>query len=100
MSVASFPPDAVPVNAAHLTAIMVKPFSGRRRPRRASEGRAPGTLSSSGPAVAPPPATKELVAATLTSKAAAVLDADALTVFRDEPSVMLALLREPAVLTP
>jgi len=41
-----------------------------------------------------------MVAAALASKAAAVLDADALTAFKGEPQAMLALLREPAVLTP
>jgi hydroxyethylthiazole kinase-like uncharacterized protein yjeF len=98
VSVAS-PPDAVPINAAALTAIMVKPFA-------AASGLADLLKDERlnavviGPGCGTGKATKELVAAVLTSKAAAVLDADALTAFKDEPNVMLTLLREPAVLTP
>jgi NAD(P)H-hydrate epimerase len=53
-----------------------------------------------GPGCGVSPATQELVAAVLRSEAAAVLDADALTSFKDEPRVLFKLLREPAVLTP
>jgi hydroxyethylthiazole kinase-like uncharacterized protein yjeF len=45
-------------------------------------------------------ATQELVASVLASKAAAVLDADALTAFKEAPMPLFALLRERAVLTP
>jgi NAD(P)H-hydrate epimerase len=44
--------------------------------------------------------TRELVAATLASQAAVVLDADALTSFTDGPNALFVQLREPAVLTP
>jgi NAD(P)H-hydrate epimerase len=98
VSVAS-PPDAVAVNAAHLTAIMVKPFSGAgglsdllKDERLNAVVIGPGCGTGRG--------TKEMVAAVLTSKAAAVVDADALSAFKDEPNVMLALLRQPCVLTP
>jgi NAD(P)H-hydrate epimerase len=98
VSVAS-PPDAVPVNAAALTAIMVKPFAGA--------GGLADLLKDArfnavviGPGCGVGRATQDLVAAVLASKAAAVLDADALTSFKDEPSALFALLREPAVLTP
>ncbi len=98
VSVAS-PPDAVAVNAAALTAIMVKPFSGSagladllKDPRFNSVVIGPGCGVGRD--------TEELVAAILGSKAAAVLDADALTSFRNEQKVLFALLREPAVLTP
>jgi len=87
------------VNAAALTAVMVKPFAGAagladllRDPRLNSVVIGPGCGTGR--------ATKEMVAAVLVSQAAAVLDADALTAFKDEPNVMLALLREPCVLTP
>lgn len=91
--------EAVPVLAAALTAIMVKPIAG-------SGGLA--TLLSDrrfnavviGPGCGTGPATRDLVAAVLASSAAAVLDADALTVFRDDPQALFLLLREPAVLTP
>jgi NAD(P)H-hydrate epimerase len=98
VSVAS-PMDAVAVNAAALTAIMVKPFAGASGLAEILKDERLNSVVI-GPGCGTRPATKELVAAVLTSKAGAVLDADALTVFRDEPSVMLALLREPAVLTP
>src|SRR5207248_9049040 len=79
VSVAS-PLSAVSVNAAALTAIMVKPFAG-------ADGLARVLADSRLNAVAIGPrcgvgrATQELVAATLATKAAVVLDADALTSF-------------------
>ena len=98
VSVAS-PPDAVPVNAAALTAIMVKPFSGAaglsdllRDERLNAMVLGPGCGVGEG--------TRALVRAALAAKAAVVLDADALTSFKDDPEAMLSLLREPCVLTP
>jgi NAD(P)H-hydrate epimerase len=44
--------------------------------------------------------TRELVAAVLRSGAAAVLDADAITSFKDEPQTLLGLLDDTCVLTP
>jgi NAD(P)H-hydrate epimerase len=44
--------------------------------------------------------TRDLVGAVLASKAAVVLDADALTSFTDGPNALFVQLREPAVLTP
>jgi NAD(P)H-hydrate epimerase len=98
VSVAS-PPAAVPVNAAALTAIMVKPFNG---PEGLAELLKDVRLNSVviGPGCGVGTQTEKLVAEVLKSKAAAVLDADALTSFRGEPKVLFALLREPAVLTP
>jgi hydroxyethylthiazole kinase-like uncharacterized protein yjeF len=98
VSVAS-PPEAVPVNAAALTAIMVKPFS--------SDAGLSDLLKDPrfnavviGPGCGVGQATGKLVAAVLASKAAAVVDADALTSFSDDPAELFRLLREPAVLTP
>ncbi|MEJ0026030.1 MAG: NAD(P)H-hydrate dehydratase [Rhizomicrobium sp.] len=98
LSVAS-PSSAVAVNAAALTAIMVKPFDG-------ASGLA-GLLKDArfnavviGPGCGVGPETQQLVVAVLRSNAATVLDADALTSFRAEPKVLFAMLREPAVLTP
>lgn len=98
VSVAS-PPDAVPINAAALTAIMVKPVAGA------------GGLASLlrdkrfnavlvGPACGVGAPTRDVVAAALASSAAVVLDADALTSFADDPHALFVLLREPCVLTP
>jgi NAD(P)H-hydrate epimerase len=97
-SIAS-PLGAVPVNAAHLTAIMVKPFEGGmglsvlladRRFNAVALG--PGSGVGEG--------TKDLVAAALDSEAAVVLDADALTSFAANPSQLFAQLRPNCVLTP
>ena len=46
------------------------------------------------------PPTRNLVAAILARHAAAVIDADALTSFSENPSDLFLLLREPSVLTP
>jgi len=98
VSVAS-PPDAVAVNAAALTAVMVKPFQGSLG---LSELLRDKRLNSVvlGPGCGVGRATKELVAGALASGAAVTLDADALTSFKDQPQELFALLREPAVLTP
>jgi NAD(P)H-hydrate epimerase len=98
VSVAS-PPDAVAVNAAHLTAIMIKPFDGAARL---------GTLLSDkrlnsvmiGPGLGIGKDTRDLVTVALKSGAAAVLDADAITSFKDEPQSLFGLLDDKCVLTP
>jgi NAD(P)H-hydrate epimerase len=98
VSVAS-PPDAVAVNAAHLTAIMIKPFQG-------AAGLS-GLLSDKrlnaavlGPGLGVSRQTRELVTAVLKSGAAVVLDADAITSFKDEPQILFGLLDDKCVLTP
>jgi NAD(P)H-hydrate epimerase len=98
VSVAS-PPESVAVNAAALTAIMVKPFTGASGLRELLKDKRLNSVVI-GPGNGAGPATRERVAAVLSSQAAAVLDADALTAFKDEPQAMLSLLREPCVLTP
>jgi hydroxyethylthiazole kinase-like uncharacterized protein yjeF len=98
VSVAS-PPDAMPINAAALTAIMVKPFSGANG---LSELLKDARLNSVviGPGVGIGRATQDMVAAVLATKAAVVLDADALTSFKDDPRALFAQLRGNCVLTP
>jgi ADP-dependent NAD(P)H-hydrate dehydratase / NAD(P)H-hydrate epimerase len=98
VSIAS-PPSAVPVNAAALTAIMVKPFNGPRGLVALLEDKRFNAVVI-GPGCGVGAETQELVTAILRSEAAAVLDADALTSFRGEPKVLFALLREKTVLTP
>jgi NAD(P)H-hydrate epimerase len=98
VSVAS-PPDAVPINAAALTAIMVKPFSGAAGIAQLLEDKRFNAVVV-GPGCGVGRATQELVAAALASAAAAVLDADAITSFGQEPDKLFSLLREPCVLTP
>lgn len=98
VSVAS-PPDAVPVNAGALTAIMVKPFSGAAGLARLLEDTRLNAVII-GPGCGVGRSTQEMVAAVLASPAAGVLDADALTSFADDPNSLFLQLREPAVLTP
>jgi NAD(P)H-hydrate epimerase len=98
VSVAS-PPDAAPVNAAALTAVMVKPFAGVAGLSDLLKDRRINSVVI-GPGCGVGRATQELVAAVLASGAAVVLDADALTSFRDDPSALFRLLHQPAVLTP
>ena len=97
-SVAS-PLDAVPVNAAHLTAIMVKPFDGAEGLAELLKDKRYNAVAV-GPGCGVGPAARELVAAVLGSGAAAVLDADGLTSFADDPKALFAGLRPATVLTP
>jgi ADP-dependent NAD(P)H-hydrate dehydratase / NAD(P)H-hydrate epimerase len=98
VSVAS-PSDAVAVNAATLTAVMVKPFAGTAELARLLEdARLNAVIIGPGRGVGHP--TQQEVGVILASRAAAVLDADALTSFSDDPQALFLQLREPAVLTP
>jgi hydroxyethylthiazole kinase-like uncharacterized protein yjeF len=98
VSVAS-PRDAVAVNAAHLTAIMVKPFDDASTLGALLADRRLNALVI-GPGCGVSETTQELVAICLGSPASVVLDADALTSFLDDPSALFAQLRERTVLTP
>ena len=97
-SVAS-PADAVAVNAAALTAIMVKPFSGTAGLAKLLEDSRLNSVVI-GPGCGVGHQTQGLVAAILDTAAAVTLDADALTSFAGDPSQLFRRLREPAVLTP
>jgi NAD(P)H-hydrate epimerase len=98
VSVAS-PPDAVAVNAAQLTAIMVKPFDGAEG-LRALLGDGRIAALALGPGCGVGEGTRALVSCALESRAGIVLDADALTSFADAPAEMFRRLRAPCVLTP
>jgi ADP-dependent NAD(P)H-hydrate dehydratase / NAD(P)H-hydrate epimerase len=98
VSVAS-PPDAVPINAAALTAIMVKPIAGAGGLATLLQDNRFNAVAI-GPGCGTGASTRDMVAAVLASGASAVLDADALTAFKDDPNGLFLLLREPAVLTP
>jgi NAD(P)H-hydrate epimerase len=98
VSVAS-PLDAVPINAASLTAIMIKPFDGAKGLSEIlSDARLNAVVI--GPGCGVGKETRDLANAVLATKAAAVLDADALTSFKDDPTALFKQLREPCVLTP
>jgi NAD(P)H-hydrate epimerase len=98
VSVASHP-DAMAVNATHLTAIMLKPFED-------ADGLAALLADKRlnavviGPGLGVGGETRELVMAVLKSGAAVVLDADALTSFRDDPDALFNRLHDLCVLTP
>lgn len=98
VSVAS-PMDAVAVNAAALTAVMVKPFSGAKGLADLLKDKRFNAVVI-GPGCGVGEATRNLTAAVLASGAAAVLDADALTSFAGDPNALFLQLREPCVLTP
>jgi hydroxyethylthiazole kinase-like uncharacterized protein yjeF len=98
VSVAS-PQDAVIVNATALTAIMVKPIAGSGGLAALLQDKRFNAVVI-GPGCGTGASTRDMVAAVLASSAHAVIDADALTAFKDDPKALYLLLREPAVLTP
>jgi NAD(P)H-hydrate epimerase len=98
VSVAS-PPDAVLVHAAHLTAIMIKPFQGAPGLENLlSDKRLNAVVL--GPGLGVGRATRDLAATALKSGAAVVLDADAITSFREDPQALFGLVDDRCVLTP
>ena len=98
VSVAS-PLDAVDINAASLTAIMVKPFKGAGGLDELLNDKRLNAVVI-GPGCGVGRATRELVAAVLAHDGAAVVDADGLTSFADNPNELFLLLHENCVLTP
>ena len=98
VSVAS-PPEAVAVNAAHLTAIMVKPFEGARGLTHLLSDRRFNAIAL-GPGLGVGAETAELVNVALRSGASVVLDADAITSFQDDRGALFSRLHESCVLTP
>ena len=98
MTVAS-PPGALAVNAAHLTAIMLKAFEGAAG---LADMLADKRLNAVviGPGLGVGGETRALVDVALKSGAAVVLDADALTSYRDDPEALFNRLHDRCVLTP
>ena len=98
VSVAS-PPDAVSIHAAHLTAIMIKPFEGAAALENLlSDKRLNAVVL--GPGLGVGQATRDMAATVLKSGAATVLDADAITSFKDDPQALFGLADDRCVLTP
>jgi hydroxyethylthiazole kinase-like uncharacterized protein yjeF len=96
------PPDAVLVNASHLTAVMVRPVRDSRE-LTALLAERKRTAAVLGPGNGVNAGTRANLEAALSSDAALVLDADALTCFAGEAEKLAAAVREraaPAVLTP
>ena len=98
VSVAS-PLDAVAINAAALTAIMVKPFQDAAGLELLLSDHRLNAVAI-GPGCGTGASTRALVGVVCQSGAASVLDADALTSFAAAPDTLFALLDERVVLTP
>jgi hydroxyethylthiazole kinase-like uncharacterized protein yjeF len=96
------PPDALAVNAAHLTAVMLRRMEGADG-LAALLADARFTAVALGPGLGTGAPERATVLAALASPAAAVLDADALTCFAEDPEALFAAVGgrdAPAVLTP
>lgn len=91
------PPASVMVNAVHTTAVMVRSFK---------DAEALGAEADSqdcmliGPGAGVTEKTLDNVLAALAHAGSTVLDADALTVFKDAPERLFAHIKRPCILTP
>ena len=96
------PPDAVAVNASHLTAIMLmRMYDADGLAEILADRRKNAVVL--GPAAGVGEETAALVGAALASEAGIVIDADGLTSFAGEPQTLFALTkgrRAPVVMTP
>jgi ADP-dependent NAD(P)H-hydrate dehydratase / NAD(P)H-hydrate epimerase len=91
------PPDALLVNAAHLEAVMLRPFDTDVEVEAAA---ADADAAVIGPAAGVDEATVSNLFALARTGAAIVIDADALTAFRDDPQELFSVLDRDDVLTP
>ena len=91
------PPDALIVNAAHLEAVMLRPFETDVELEQAAEHADAAII---GPAAGVSEATVSNLLALARTGAAIVIDADALTSFRDDPEELFSVLDRDDVLTP
>ena len=91
------PPDALAVNAAHIEAVMLRPFDTDMELEAAA---AHADAAIIGPAAGVNEATVSNLFALARTGAALVVDADALTAFRDDPAELFSVLDRDDVLTP
>ncbi|HEY8574499.1 NAD(P)H-hydrate dehydratase [Phenylobacterium sp.] len=91
------PPDALSVNAAHLEAVMLRPFETDAELEQIAVDVDAAVI---GPAAGVTETTLLNVMALARTGAALVLDADAITVFRDDPEELFSVLDRDDVLTP
>ncbi|MEO8812253.1 MAG: NAD(P)H-hydrate dehydratase [Caulobacteraceae bacterium] len=91
------PLDALMVNATHLEAIMLRPFDTEQELAAAASNAEAVVI---GPAAGVTEATLCNVLALARAGAALVVDADALSVFRDDPDELFSALDRDDVLTP
>ena len=94
------PPDALAVNAAHLTTIMLRRVDQAEDVRRVVDEKKGWRGVVVGPANGVGDATRASVKAILGLEVGAVSDADAITSFADDPVALFALLHKRCVLTP
>jgi hydroxyethylthiazole kinase-like uncharacterized protein yjeF len=94
------PPDALAVNAAHLTAIMLRRFDQAEDLRRIVDDKKGWRAVVIGPANGIGEATRANVKALLALDVGAVIDADALTSFEPDPETLFSSLHKRCVLTP
>jgi len=93
------PSEAVSVNAAHLTAIMIRQCDNPQQLAALLEDKRLNAVAL-GPGLGVGAATKDFVFSVLESGASAVLDADALTSFSNDQAALFAKRLDRAVLTP
>jgi hydroxyethylthiazole kinase-like uncharacterized protein yjeF len=93
------PPDAMSVNAAHLTAIMLAQVSDAGELAALLEDHRKNAVLI-GPAAGVGGETRAKTHACLASGATVVLDADALTSFAEAPEALFSAIRESVVMTP
>ncbi len=93
------PADAMAENVAHLTAIMLRETDSMDDFAKVLEDERINALCL-GPGMGVGHRTELLMKRALAAKRATVLDADALTVFANDPPALFALLHERCVLTP
>ena len=91
------PPESLSINAAHLEAIMLQSFETDVELEAAASRLEAAVI---GPAAGVSEATLSNVLALARTGAALVIDADALSVFRDEPDELFSVLDRDDVLTP
>jgi hydroxyethylthiazole kinase-like uncharacterized protein yjeF len=91
------PPESLTVNAAHLEAIMLEPFETDLELEAIGSRLEAAVI---GPAAGVSEATLANVLALARTGAALVIDADGLTVFREEPDELFSVLDRDDVLTP
>ena len=97
------PPEALAVNASHLTTIMLERMEGASGLGQILSDRRRNAVCL-GPALGTGEGTRALVAEALASGASTVIDADGLTAFAEAPDALFAGIRawpdRPVVLTP
>jgi ADP-dependent NAD(P)H-hydrate dehydratase / NAD(P)H-hydrate epimerase len=91
------PPDALLVNAAHLEAVMLKPFANADELGEAAMGAQAAVI---GPAAGVGAETRANLLALAKAGPALVVDADVLSSFREDPDVLFTALDETDVMTP